>query len=137
MPLSPRSQAALSHAHPLLKTLVAACAADPRCPPFQVLEARRGRRVQEKAFAKGNSRARFGQSPHNYAVALALDIAPVPLDWNRLPPFEALGRFIMQKAASLKIPIVWGRNFRGLADYPHFELSNWRELATKTPLYKP
>ena len=52
----------------------------------------------------------------------AVDVVPLPLDWNNIASFEKLGEKIMQKAEDLGIKIKWGRDFKGLKDYPHFEL---------------
>lgn len=134
--LSASSQARINSAVPPLKTLFNACAADPKCPPFQVLDARRGRKAQEQAFAKGNTRAHFGQSPHNYSPPVALDVTPVPLDWNDIAAFNRLGNFVLAKAKALGLNITWGKTFKGLADYPHFEAAPWRTWAAKSKLYE-
>lgn len=47
---------------------------------------------------------------------------PLPLDWNNISSFEKLGEKIMKKADELNINIKWGRDFKSLKDYPHFEL---------------
>jgi peptidoglycan L-alanyl-D-glutamate endopeptidase CwlK len=137
MTLSAASQARLRNAHPLLQKLFAACAADPKCPAFQILESQRGRQAQERAFALGHSRAHFGQSAHNFQPAVALDVVPNPLDWNDLDSFNALGAFVMAKSMVLGIQITWGASFKKLKDYPHYELSNWRDLVElrKVKLY--
>lgn len=129
MPLSPKSEAAIKAAHPLLQKLFRACAADPACPKFQVLESRRGRKDQEAAFARGNSKAHFGQSPHNYDPAIALDVVPLPLNWDDIKAFKQLGAFVVAKAKELGIPISWGGGWRSFKDYPHYELDPWRDYA--------
>jgi peptidoglycan LD-endopeptidase CwlK len=126
--LSASSQARLALAHPLLRKLFAACASDPACPPFAVLDSQRGRQAQEKAFALGHSRAHFLQSAHNWAPSVAVDVVPYPIDWNNLARFNALGKFITAKAAALGIDITWGATFPKLKDMPHYELTNWRDL---------
>ena len=82
----------------------------------------RGRYEQEKAYMQGKSKARFGQSKHNLQPSLAVDVVPLPLNWDDIPAFERLGEKIMAKAEELGIKVKWGKNFKGLADYPHFEL---------------
>ena len=52
----------------------------------------------------------------------AVDVVPVPLNWEDIPAFEKLGEKIMAKAKELGISIRWGRDFTNLKDYPHFEL---------------
>lgn len=126
--LSTVSRSRLDAAHPLLRKLFLACAADPKCPPFAVLDAQRGRVAQEKAFALGNSKAHFGQSAHNFAPAVALDVVPYPIDWNNLDRFRKLAAFVQAKARSLNIDITWGGDWPKLKDMPHYELSDWRTL---------
>lgn len=128
MKLSASSQARLNGAHPLLQKLFAACVADPACPPFAVLDSQRGRQAQEKAFALKHSKAHFGQSAHNWAPAVAVDVVPYPIDWTNLARFNALGKFVTAKAKALGIDITWGATWKGLKDYPHYELTNWRAL---------
>ncbi|MDE7168645.1 MAG: M15 family metallopeptidase [Mucispirillum sp.] len=82
----------------------------------------RGRYEQEKAFRDGKSRAKFGQSKHNMLPSLAVDAVPIPLDWNDIESFEKLGSVIMRKAEEMNIKIRWGRDFKNLKDYPHYEL---------------
>lgn len=135
MSLNAHSQAALSAAHPLLQKLIhAVVEAHPQLS-FQILEARRGRLAQEQAFAKGNSRAHFGQSPHNYTPAIALDIVPLPLDWKDVPSFVALSKPILATAKTLGIPISWGGTWKSLKDYPHYEIDPWREFAKEARPY--
>lgn len=124
--LSAASQRRLDGAHPLLRQLFTAVAAD---TPIAILDAQRGRAAQERAFALGHSRAHFGQSAHNWAPALALDVVPEPIDWTDLDRFRALAALVKAKAIAFGIPIVWGGDWPRLKDMPHYELSPWREFA--------
>lgn len=85
--LSAASSRRLAGAHPLLRQLFTAVAAQ---IPILVLDSQRGRRAQEQALAAGHSRAHFGQSAHNWSPAVALDVVPAPLDWNDFGRFVAL-----------------------------------------------
>lgn len=82
----------------------------------------RGEKEQNEAYNSGNSNAKFGESKHNSFPSMAVDIVPYPLDWNDIPRFEEMGEVVMRKADELGIKIKWGRDFKGLKDYPHFEL---------------
>src|SRR5690349_12542941 len=128
---SAASKKALAQAHPLLQQLFAEVIKEFDC---KVLDAQRGRAKQEEAFRRGNSRAHFGQSPHNYAPAIALDVVPYPLDWEDIPSFKALGKVVKAKAKALQIPISWGGDWSSLKDYPHYELAPWRDFAKKSKL---
>lgn len=136
------SQKRLSRAHPLLQKLMDA--ADKELDDFQILDSQRGRAAQERAFREGNSKARFGQSAHNWAPSIALDIAPKPIDWNNRDAFIRLAKVILPIAAHLKIPIRWGGdwNMNGkwtdekFSDLPHYELHPWRAFAKKSKLFE-
>ena len=79
--LSAASQRRLDGAHPLLQQVFTAVAPE---ADIVILDSQRGRAAQERAHASGNSRAHFGQSPHNWSPAIALDVAPWPIDWTDL-----------------------------------------------------
>lgn len=117
--LSEVSKKRLSDCHPDLQRLIAEVV---KLTPCAVICGHRGEKEQNEAFAKGASKAKFGQSLHNSLPSLAVDVVPQPLDWSDIPTFEKLGSLIMQKATELKIKIRWGKHFKGLVDYPHFEL---------------
>lgn len=117
--LSTKSKAKLNTCHSDLIKLIEAVAETEKCA---VICGHRGKAEQEKAFASGASKARFGQSKHNSKPSLAVDVVPLPLDWEDIEAFEKLGEKIMAKAEELGIKIKWGKNFKGLVDYPHYEL---------------
>ena len=119
MGLSTKSKAKLNTCHSDLIKLIEAVAETEKCA---VICGHRGKAEQEKAFASGASKARFGQSKHNSKPSLAVDVVPLPLDWEDIEAFEKLGEKIMAKAEELGIKIKWGKNFKGLVDYPHYEL---------------
>lgn len=93
---------------------------------FTIICGHRGKVDQETAFKSGNSQAKWLQSPHNFKPALAVDCVPYPLDWNNIAAFELMGRVIMNAATRVGVKITWGKNFKGLRDYPHFELADWK-----------
>ena len=117
--LSTLSQAKLNTCHSDLILLINEVAKTEKCA---VICGHRGKAEQEKAYNSGTSRAKWGQSKHNQMPSLAVDVVPLPLDWDNIESFEKLGNIIMEKAKELKINIKWGRDFTKLKDYPHFEL---------------
>lgn len=128
----------LSQAHPSLQALMLEAR---KRIPFKVLDSQRDKKAQEAAFKAGNSKAHFGQSAHNYSPAVALDIAPIPLDWDDRQSFIDISRVILPLAKSMNIPIRWGGDWdmRGATDgwdLPHYELHPWREYAAKSKLYE-
>lgn len=120
-----RSLAFLNECHPqLIKVANDAI----KTYDFSIICGYRDRVNQEAAFKSGASKARFGQSPHNYRPAYAFDATPYPLDWKDIKAFEAMGKVIMASADRLNIAVTWGKDFKGLVDYPHFELTGWRNM---------
>lgn len=87
----------------------------------------RGKEEQEQAFINGNSKLRFPHSKHNKKPALAMDIAPYPLDWNDMKRFLDMCKLIEEIAAELKIKIILGRDFE-FRDYPHVELATQKDI---------
>lgn len=119
MPLSKTSRQKLNTCHRDLIKLIEAVAETEKCA---VICGFRGRYEQEKAYYEGKSKAKFGQSKHNLKPSHAVDVVPLPLNWEDIPAFERLGEVIMKKAEELGIKVKWGRDFTGLKDYPHWEL---------------
>lgn len=126
--LSAASKRRLALAHPLLRDLFTAVAAQ---SDIVVLDSQRGRMAQEQAFRLGHSRAHFGQSPHNFAPAIALDVCPAPIDWDDLGRFRALAALVKAEARARNIPIAWGGDWPSLKDMPHYELHPWRLFAAQ------
>ena len=119
MGLSTLSQAKLNTCHSDLILLINEVAKTEKCA---VICGHRGKAEQEKAYKSGTSKARWGQSKHNSKPSLAVDVVPLPLNWDDIKSFERLGNIIMEKAKELNIKVKWGRDFTRLKDYPHFEL---------------
>ncbi|SFJ55297.1 peptidoglycan L-alanyl-D-glutamate endopeptidase CwlK [Phyllobacterium sp. CL33Tsu] len=136
-----KSKAALAKCHPLLQDIANEAIKE---IDFMVLDATRGRVEQERAFAGGKSKARFGQSAHNYVPAIAFDLFPAPYDWNNTAAFIALSKVIMRIAKEEKIPLRWGGDWNrdgdkttsDAWDKPHYELDPWRDWAKKSKLYE-
>jgi len=84
-----------------------------------------GRTVKGKILTK----AKAGQSPHNYLPSLAFDVAFSNngiADWR---PF-LFERFaaIVEKVSN---EVFWGGKFITIPDRPHFELKGWRQSVGK------
>ncbi len=123
-----RSSDILANVHPdLVKVLNEAI----KTMDFSLTCGQRGRAAQEKAKAEGNSNAHFGQSPHNFDPALAIDFIPYPFTndmWNDTAKFEAIARHIQQAGVTVGIKCDWGGDWHSIKDYPHIEVSNWKEI---------
>jgi len=76
----------------------------------------------------GNSRAKWGQSPHNFAPSYAFDIAfkddKGKLDWSP-KLFQMFAEIVKEK---FKTQITHGGDWAKFPDYPHFELKDWQKM---------
>lgn len=133
------SSAALLKCHPKLQLVAHEAIKE---IDFRVLDATRGRADQERAFAGGKSKARFGQSAHNYVPAIAFDLFPAPYDWNNRQSFINLSKVILRISKEKGVPLRWGGDWNGDGnlsdgwDMPHYELTPWREWAKQSKLYE-
>jgi hypothetical protein len=93
--------------------------------PFFTVCGPRGRADQEAAFARGNSKARFGQSPHNYG--LAVDMVHGTRFWDLSKKEWAwIGYFSKVVANRIKVPITWGGDWGW--DMAHWQLRDWKSI---------
>ena len=97
----------------------------------------RGEAAQEMAFDAGHSNAHFGESPHNFEPALAVDVVPYPTEWRDTERMHYFAGQVMGIAEMMGIEITWGGDWdrdthlsdERFHDLPHFELKNWRDIA--------
>ena len=133
------SLSSLAKCHPKLQEIANAAIKE---IDFKVLDATRGRAAQTKAFLTGKSKAKFGQSAHNYVPAIAFDLFPAPYDWNNRGAFISLSKVILRIGKEKGILLRWGGdwnmdgNLSDGWDMPHYELNPWREWAKKSHLYE-
>lgn len=127
-----RSLSNLAGVHPDLRRVLDAAI---KRIDFTVIQGQRGRAAQEKAKAEGNSNASFGQSPHNFAPALAVDVIPYPFagwdDKGLVEDLRKIADVVVEEGKKLGIAITWGGNWKSIKDYPHLELANWKTLRGK------
>lgn len=96
-----------------------------------VIQSSRSQLEQEADYKKGVSRAHWGESAHDFEPSYGVDCAPLPLNWNDIHSFEVMASVVKAAGQQLNIPITWGGDWHSIKDYPHFELTNWRELSQK------
>lgn len=131
----------LEKCHPSLKLIATEAIKE---IDFRVLDSTRGRDAQNRAFQTGKSKAKFGQSAHNYVPAIAFDLFPFPYDWNDRKAFTKLAAIVMRIAKEKGIPLRWGGDWNmdgdkttsDAWDMPHFELHPWRDWAKKSQLFE-
>lgn len=107
---------------------------------FTVYTGYRDADAQAKAFASGNSAARFGQSPHNHSPALACDVVLDPdhvnvsvteIDGDEWPNLwctstpEAVQAWQDLEVAAKRFNLR-RVDVNGKRDRPHLELPNWK-----------
>ena len=128
-----RSTANLSQAHPSLQKLFRAVVKYFDC---SVICGHRDRLAQEAAYDAGHSNAHFGESPHNFEPALAVDVLPYPISWQDTERMHYFAGQVMGIATVMGIEIKWGGDWdrdthlsdERFHDLPHFELVGWRSI---------
>ena len=58
----------------------------------------RGEAEQNKAFSQGKSKLKFPNSKHNKILSEAMDLVPLPVNWNDIARFKKLGAIILEAA---------------------------------------
>lgn len=136
------SKRQLLKAHPKMQLILNAAI---QHVDFKILDSTRGRAAQTKAFLTGHSKAKFGQSAHNYVPSIAVDLFPAPYDWNDNAAFDRLYHVMMDVAKELNIPLRSGDDWdmNGLRpgdkdnwDAGHYELHPWRTWAKQAKLFE-
>ncbi len=117
---SKRSRDRLNECHPdLIKVMELAITRY----DFTVLCGHRGKEDQEDAFRRGCTKVHFPNSMHNKTPALAVDIAPYPVDWNDTSRFTEMANVVKKCAEELGVTnISWGGDWKKFKDMPHFEV---------------
>lgn len=122
---SQKSLDRLHTCHPLLQILMLGVV---KRFDITVLCGHRGEAEQNAAYAAGNSKLKWPKSKHNKVPSEAVDIVPYPIDWEDTAAFERMGQVVLQCWEEMdpddtaKWQLVWGKTFKGLVDYPHFEI---------------
>lgn len=131
---SATSQKRLDSAHPDLRRVFVEVIKHFDCT---IVCGHRGRAAQQLALETGKSKAAYGQSPHNFAPAYAIDAVPYPIDWQDRERMTYFAGFVVGLARAMAIDLTWGGDWNRdthlsdnrFDDLPHFELTGWRELS--------
>lgn len=119
MPLNDRSRLKLMGVHGDLVKVVER-ASEMSTNPFIVTEGLRTLERQRLLVAKGASQTLDSRHLTGHAVDLAVMVdGEVRWDW---PLYRKLGDTVKAAAKELSVPIVWGGDWKGFPDGPHFEL---------------
>lgn len=118
--LNTRSLNALKGVHSDLVRVVKR-AAELSPTPFIITEGVRTLTRQKELVAKGASKTMNSR----HLTGHAIDFVPVvggQITW-KWPAFKPVADAFKQAAQELKVPIVWGGDFRTFKDGPHIELN--------------
>lgn len=81
---------------------------------------------QNKLFREGRSKARAGESPHNYGAAV--DLIHGTKGWNLTRrQWGIIGHLGKELARSLTLDVTWGGDWK-FYDPAHWELTDWRAI---------
>lgn len=85
---------------------------------FTVIEGLRTKERQAELLKQGftktmNSRHIIGQ---------AVDIVPLPVDWNNKARFGLVAAAMKAAAAELGVKITWGGDWKSFVDLPHYQI---------------
>lgn len=135
---SATSKARLATCHPDLQRLFNKVIETYDC---SILDGRRGKEEQNKAFDEGRSKVQYPNSNHNQTPSLAVDVAPYPVIWpdeekrpkeyvKDMARFYHFMGYVKAKADEMGIKIRCGGDWDGdfnfkdqnFDDLPHFEL---------------
>lgn len=101
----------------------------------RAISGHRGEEEQERLFAEGKTKARYGQSPHNRNPSMAVDIVPYPVDWQDTDRMTYFAGFVVGTAKRMGVDLTWGGDWNRdthlsdnrFDDFPHFEKTGWRD----------
>jgi peptidoglycan L-alanyl-D-glutamate endopeptidase CwlK len=120
MPLNDRSRIRLMGVHADLVKVIER-AYELSTNPFIVTEGLRTLERQKQLVAKGASQTLDSRHLTGHAADLAVMVdGEVRWDW---PLYRKLGDTVKAAAKELSVPIVWGGDWKGFPDGPHFELN--------------
>ncbi len=103
---------------------------------FSLIEGYRSDEKQNAEFESGNSKARAGESAHNYFPSFGIDLIPYPSGYKDGQAMLLLAGHIIGTAERLGYAVTNGSDWdrdgmvidTNFQDFWHFELTNWREM---------
>ena len=95
-----------------------------------IIEGHRGKKAQDEAFNKGNSKVKFPNGKHNKSPSIAVDVAPYPIDWSDRDRFHYFSGYVLGIASQMGLNIRWGGDWdqdtqtkdNKFDDLVHFEI---------------
>lgn len=127
MSLSAKSEEKLSTCCHTLANVVRAVS---KMMNISVLCCHRCKEEQNMAYNSGHSKVKWPGSKHNLTISMAVDIVPVPVDWNNMKRFYYMAGLMMGIADERGIQLTWGGDWDRDCDFAdnkfndlcHFEI---------------
>jgi len=124
---SEESKIKLRQCHPALQLIFNEVI---KCFDCKVLCGYRTEAEQNQAVAERKSKTPWPKSKHNSFPALAVDVAPCPIDWDDSARFYYFGGFVIGMATRMGFRIRYGGDWdsdtqvkdESFKDLPHFEV---------------
>jgi peptidoglycan L-alanyl-D-glutamate endopeptidase CwlK len=85
---------------------------------FTVIEGLRTKERQAELMKQGFTRTMSSR----HIIGQAVDIVPLPVDWNNPKPFQLVAEAMKKAAAELDVKITWGGDWRTFVDLPHYQI---------------
>lgn len=115
--LGERSKKNLTGVHPKLVEVVK-LALELSSVDFTVIEGLRTKERQAELMKQGFTRTLKSR----HIIGQAVDIVPLPVDWNNPKPFHLVAGAMKKAAAQLGVKITWGGDFNSFKDLPHYQI---------------
>jgi hypothetical protein len=124
-----RASVDVAGAHPLIVDFYVAFQREleRRGMAFYAHEFYRSDERQNELYAKGVTKARGAEGPHNYGCAV--DVVHSMRFWDLTPKeWDVIGAIGKEVARKRHVKLTWGGDFRSIYDPAHWELTHWREV---------
>jgi peptidoglycan L-alanyl-D-glutamate endopeptidase CwlK len=85
---------------------------------FTVIEGLRTPERQAQLMKQGFTRTLRSR----HIIGQAVDIVPLPVDWNNPKPFGLVAEAMKKAADELGVKITWGGSWKSFKDLPHYQI---------------
>lgn len=85
---------------------------------FTVIEGLRTKERQAELMKQGFTRTLNSR----HIIGEAVDIVPLPVDWNNPKPFGLVAEAMKKAADELGVKITWGGSWKTFKDLPHYQI---------------
>ena len=85
---------------------------------FTVIEGLRTKERQAELMKQGFTRTLNSR----HIIGEAVDIVPLPVDWNNPKPFGLVAEAMKKAAEELGVKITWGGDWKSFVDLPHYQI---------------